>query len=165
MIASKLSTDCALYDCRTRNLSGARPENPKAGSSLNFATYDVVVIGTAMYMGRPMKEVVKFCYKHAAALADKKLVFFTCGIGTAQEDEGYLWKHMPDALKAKSPAYYHMGGEIHGDRLNFFGRMAMQEYMKKHGESPCIDSNQVAEACEALNKSIRTEGDAIPCKV
>ena len=26
--------------------------------------------------------------------------------------------------------YRHLGGEVHGDRLNAFGRMAMREYQK-----------------------------------
>ncbi len=133
-LAKFLSIPCDIYNCRDELLYregligvGLKP------SELKWSSYEIIVIGTAMYMGSPMKEVKSFCKKYQEQLIQKRLICFTCGIGTETEDKAYLWKHLPKEVSRSILLYRHLGGEIREERLNGFSRFAMREYGKQHG--------------------------------
>ena len=140
-------TGAALYDCRANTLVGADGRQVKQQPRL--ADYGVVVIGTAMYIGAPMKEAKRFMKAHNAELTQKPLMLFTCGVGTEEEDGAYLRKHLPEGVQPR--LYHHMGGEIRPERMSGFARMAMKEYEKKHGVRPSIDWDAV----DALSGAIK----------
>ena len=163
-MAKRIGKNCALYDCRRKVFTPVKPWMNEVAADLDLQAYDLVVIGTPMYMGKPMKEIAKFCAEQEGALARKKLAFFTLGIGTAQVDKDYLWKCLPGKLLATQPAHYHMGGEIREERLNPLERLAMREYNKKAAEKPSIDLKEIVMACEAFTRYLETEKEALPCK-
>ena len=143
----------ALYDCCANTLVEAGGGQLKQQPRL--ADYGVVVIGTAMYMGSPMKEVKRFIKAHGAELIHKPLMMFTCGVGTEEEDGAYLRKYLPEGVQPR--LYRHMGGEIRRERMSGFARMAMKEYEKQHRIFPCINW----EAVDVLSRTIKesVEGD------
>lgn len=146
-------TGTVLYDCRTEIL--VEPDGNRSKQQPRLADYGVVVIGTAMYMGAPMKEAKRFLKEHKAALVQKRPIMFTCGVGTEEEDSAYLRKHLPEGVQPR--LYRHMGGEIRPERMSGFARMAMKEYEKQHGVRPSIDWDAV----DMLGRTIKeiAEGD------
>ena len=160
-MAKKLGGNCALYDCRNQLLTNAQPSMHATVPDLTG--YDLVILGTPMYMGKPMKEITRLLAEHEAALSRVSLAFFTCGMGTAQEDSGYLLKSLPASLREKNPAYYHMGGEIREDRLNPLERFAMRQAMKTTRSAPQIDHRAVSKACESLKTIEKTKWEASAC--
>ncbi len=122
------------------------------GTELNLSDYGVVVLGTDMYVGAPMKAFKTFVAKHKDALAHKPTVFFTCGVGTQEEDRQYLKKSLPEPLKAEPIVYRHMGGEVRAEKMSGFAKLAMREYEKKNGAAPGIDWSAV----DALAEQIKT---------
>jgi menaquinone-dependent protoporphyrinogen oxidase len=153
--ASSLATALApfsdTYDCRQKVLktTGGVQENMNAGK-LKWADYGVVVLGTAMYVGKPMKELVDLCNGWQTELLNKKLLLFTCGVDTKGEDKDYLWRHLPNAITQNALLYRHLGGEIREDRMNFFSRMAMKEYVKRHGPAAGINQAVVEEISNTI---------------
>ena len=134
----------------------------ESAADLDLQAYDLVVLGTPMYMGKPMKEIVRFCAEQEKVLATKKLAFFTLGIGTVQADKDSLWKSLPTRLLATEPAHYHMGGEIREERLNPLERLAMRENLKT--ATPSIDREVIVLASEAFTRYLETEQEALPCR-
>lgn len=140
MLAQRLRTRTDILDLATM----------KKPNSLQ--QYDAVVIGTPMYMGKPMQRVVQFCKAYERELMGKILAIFTCGIGTAEEDHAYLSKHLPSSLTDHAVALRHFGGELLLDKMNPLERMAMGAYVREHGPVKGIDENQIDEFSELVNR-------------
>ncbi len=163
-MAKRIGKNCALYDCRRKVFTPVRPWMNEGAADLNLQAYDLIVIGTPVYMGKPMKEIARFCAEQENVLACKKLAFFTLGVGTAQEGRDSLWKCLPGRLLATQPAHYHMGGEVREERLNPLERLAMREYNKKATVEPSIDLKEIVLACEAFTRYLETEQEELPCR-
>lgn len=136
-----------VYDCRNEALDGV---DMKAAPKIS--DYGIVVLGTAMYIGAPMKEFKKYIAKNKDMLARKQVAYFTCGVGTQEEDKQYLLKSLPDPLKAKELVYRHMGGEVRAEKMGGFAKLAMKEYEKQHGQAPGIDWNAVDELAREIKE-------------
>ncbi len=135
-----------LYDCRNNTLDGAEVK-----AAPPIGDYSAVALGTAMYIGAPVKEFKKYVARHKEALAQKPVAFFTCGVGTQEEDKQYLLKCLPGALKTKDLLYRHMGGEVRPEKMSGFAKLAMKEYEKQHGQAPGIDWNEVDELAREIS--------------
>lgn len=147
-IAAQLGTATALYDCRSRILTDSDEAETKRTPVLS--EYNAVILGTAMYMGAPLKELRQFCFTHLKELLFLPVAIFTCGVETAETDGQYLRSHLPEALMRHALLYRHLGGEVRLERMNAFERMAMREFEKKRGKAPGIDVNAIRELCSAV---------------
>ncbi len=136
-MAQLLSIPKDIYNCRDELLDrGDLTQVNIKPRQLDWDAYDMIVIGTSMYIGSPLKEIKSFCKKYQEKLIQKKLIFFTCGIGTEPEDKAYLWKNLPKEVSQRVLLYHHLGGEIREDKLNGFMRFAFREYVKQNGTGP-----------------------------
>ncbi len=134
------------YNCRNKVWhDGALTGEP------SVSKYDTVIIGSPMYMGSPLKEIKQFCKRNEEELVKKDVIFFTCGIGSREEDENYLRKHIPQSLFGKNTLYYHFGAEMQYDRMNVMERFAMKKYEETHGPVSGIDKNLIEEFCSKVN--------------
>ncbi len=136
-LAKKLPS-ANVYDSCHKTLDGSAEQTEPT-----FSDYGIVVLGTAIYIGAPMKEFKKYVAKNKDLLAPKRLVFFTCGVGTREEDEQYLLKSLPEVLKANGLLVRHMGGEVRPEKMSGFAKLAMKEYEKQHGSAPGINWSAV----------------------
>ena len=154
-VAAKLAdrTGAALYDCCANMLVEGQDGQVKQQPRL--ADYGVVLIGTAMYMGSPMKAAKRFIKAHSEEFAQKPPILFTCGVGTEEEDGEYLRKHLPEGMQPRF--YRHAGGEIRPEQMSSFGRMAMKEYEKQHGIIPSINWEAVDALSRAIEESVEED--------
>lgn len=152
-VVKLISMPCDIYNCNNELLKkdNLTQEKTKPGQ-LSWDSYGMIVIGTAMYMGSPMKEIKLFCKKNQEKLKQKRLVFFTCGIGTEAEDKAYLWKHLPKEVSQAILFYRHLGGEIREDRMKAFSRFAMREYVKQNGPTTGINHTLIKELSSEIVK-------------
>lgn len=149
-IAAGLKATAVCYDCKTQTIISA--DSQQKVKQVNLADYGTIILGTAMYIGMPLSAFKKFCATHEKELLSHPVGLFTCGVGTSQEDEGYLRKALPAALNSHATSYAHLGGDVVPERMNAFERMAMKEYVKQHGPAAGINEQAIAEFCDALNK-------------
>ena len=147
-IAAQLNIEAALYDCRSHMLTESDGKVEKRTPSLN--EYSAIVLGTAMYMGAPLKELKRFCADHQKELLSLPVALFTCGVETAETDEQYLRNHLPAPLMQHASCYRHLGGEVRPERMNAFERMAMKEFEKKHGIAQGINTKAIGELCAVV---------------
>lgn len=155
-IAKQLSIPCDIYNCREELLDEENQIWVRAKSEeLNWNTYEMIIIGTAMYMRSPMKEISLFCKKNLDKLIQRKLVLFSCGIETETEDKNFLWEKLPQEVTGKVLLYRHLGGEIREDRMNAFSRFAMREYVKKNGPAAGINHAGIKKLSEEISKMMK----------
>ena len=145
LLGEAMTLPWATYDCRTGEIAPGQP--------LDLGDWDAVVLGTAMYMGKPLGAMRRFCTRYESELMQKPLFFYTCGVGTAQEDKAYLLSQLPPSMAKGDYPVFHLGGEIREDHMNFFSRMAMREYVKQHGPATGIlrqEIERMARGVEAI---------------
>ena len=150
-LARALAPDCDLYDLRRgtlRTLSGTETRVPFR--SLDLTSYRAIALGSAMYMGHPVKPFLRVLQESAPALLRQPLYLFTCGLAKQEEEQSYLWPLLPGEIAAHAKELHHMGGEL-CETGGFFQRMMLKDYAKKGLTPPKLDES-VVQAFAALLK-------------
>ena len=151
-LARALAPECDLYDLRRgtmHTLSGTTTRLPLR--SLDFSAYRAIALGSAMYMGRPLKPFLRVCQERAGDLTRQPLFLFTCGIANKQEEQSYLWPLLPQAIAEHAKELYHLGGELCAER-GFMQRMVLKDYEKKNLPAPTVDNAAIAQFLETLKQ-------------
>lgn len=155
-VAQGLAAPAACYDCGTKAVT-FHNRAQSANLSTAPAGYGTIIIGTPLYIGKPLPAVRKYCVQNERELLSHPLFFFTCGIDTAQEDERYLRASLPASLMQHAALIIHLGGDVVPERTHGFDRLAMKEYVKQHGPAPGLNGQALADLCAAVNRLQVTE--------
>ncbi len=150
MLARSLAPDCDLYDLRRgmlRTLSGTETRIPFR--SLDLTAYRAIVLGSAMYMGRPVKPFLRILQESASSLTRQPLYLFTCGLAAAKEEQSYLWPLLPGEIADHAKELHHFGGEL-CEKGGFFQRMMRKDYEKKGLALPKLDETSVQQLSALL---------------
>ncbi len=95
-------------------------------------SFDAVVLGGAIYVGRLQKPMRQFITQNTDALLKQKLGLFFVG-ATPDEKAADIWKNFPGPLLRHASVKETFGGEVQTDRLTFFDRKIMS-FVQKNGE-------------------------------
>jgi len=122
--------------------------NLKEKKDINL-DFDVLIIGSSVYMGRIRKEVRKFLKKNKNALIEKNLALFICG---CNEDEGInqLYKIFPSEIVSKSMSNAFILGEFQLDKMGFFERKISQSIIKGASKEFKIDNVAIDEFVQKI---------------
>lgn len=114
--------------------------NLKEKNDINI-NYDILIIGSSVYMGRIRKEVKNFLKKNKNTLLEKDLALFICG---SNETDGIkqIKKTFPSEIVSHSIATGFLGGEFNLDKMGFFDRKIAQSIIK--GSNKEVRLNDVA---------------------
>lgn len=106
----------------------------------DISSYDKVILGTSIYMGKPRDEMKKFTGKKEATFTGKVVGLFVCG-GEVNPDKRKreLGKAYPDSLHDIAIAEGFMGGEYNFERMSSFERKAMKMRAKVNETTSFID--------------------------
>ena len=151
-LAKTIAAQCTLYDVGKQAYTGDGAARYTDEIAPDVCLYDAVVLGTAMYMGKPRRALVDYCRRNEAALAGRRLYLFTCGIGTEAEDGAYLRQALPQSLTGHAALYRHLGGEVRLARLGLFERFAMAQYLKNCATQPTLDGDAIKALGLAIEK-------------
>jgi menaquinone-dependent protoporphyrinogen oxidase len=84
----------------------------------------VVILGTAIYAGKPLRAMQDFCERHSGALLDKRLGLFVCGMeNEPDKQQQEVANAFSQLLRDKALAVQFLGGEFLFDRMNFLERL------------------------------------------
>ncbi|MBC8080009.1 MAG: flavodoxin domain-containing protein [Gorillibacterium sp.] len=104
--------------------------NLKSNKVENLGTYDQIIIGGSIYMGRIQKEITTFCKNAQSQLQDKKIGLFICCMREGQDAVVQLESAFPKELLAKSAAKESFGGELIFRKMNFFEKFIIRKVSK-----------------------------------
>ena len=115
----------------------------------DLGTFDTVVIGSAIYVGKIMEPVRKYLEENADVLRGKTLGLFTCCANIDQADE-QLQANFPEPLRHAARATGHFGYAIQMNKMSFIERTAIKVIMKTKESSEHILEANIKQFAQAL---------------
>ena len=104
----------------------------------DVATYDIVVAGSAVYMGRLLPDARIFFKQNADALAEKRLYLFLC-CGISHEYEYYREVVFPKILRDAAEQSVYFGGRLSTDGLSLKDKLIVRSIRSSILESEIED--------------------------
>ncbi|MFW6022809.1 MAG: flavodoxin domain-containing protein [Halanaerobiaceae bacterium] len=101
--------------------------NLKKKQNINLDTYDNIIIGGSIYMGKIRKEVSKFCIDNKEDLLNKRIGLYISCMQEGEEAEKELKDNYPDELYDQALATDVFGGEFNFEKMNFLERMIIKK--------------------------------------
>ena len=118
---------------RLKDLLGADAADlARCGCAL--ASYDTVILGGSIRMGRVQKPLRRFMAVNEAVLIQKRLGLFLCSAFTDQANmENYFRANFPQRLRTHALICTGFGGELEPDRLTGMDRLVAGMVTKLQG--------------------------------
>lgn len=112
--------DCAAY-LKSRLNQETELMNLKKAGKIELESYDCVVIGGSIYIGKIQKEVRQFCEQNLQSLLQKKVALFICCTTPEQVDE-FFGNNFQAPLLEHATERVNWGGELRHDKMSFFDK-------------------------------------------
>ena len=100
----------------------------KKNANPDISGFEIVILGSYIYMGQASGKMKNFCQKNESALLQKKTGLFVCGMHpdkTQREKE--LKETYPEVLRKNAAVTEFMGGEFLFEQLNFFEKLIIKK--------------------------------------
>lgn len=124
--------------------------NLKDVKDINPSTYDKVIIGGSIYIGKIQKEVKEFCFQHIDVLQNKHIGLFICGM---QEDaiEDEINTNFPQELLKIADAKECFGGEFIFDKMKFMDKVVIKKVVKVTSDKTNILVDNINKFVQLMN--------------
>lgn len=83
--------------------------------------YDLILIGSPIYMGKIQKDVKNFCDKRLEELLEKKIILFISCTTPSQVDDFFKNNFSTELLK-NSLGQFNFGGELKVEKMSFLDK-------------------------------------------
>jgi menaquinone-dependent protoporphyrinogen oxidase len=125
-----------------RQIAGAEVVDLKQQPRPDLSTYDAVIVGTAIYYGKPLTTVKEFCASHLELLSAKRIGLFVCSMVTPAGDA--MKTAFPAELLASAAAIGQFGGELIMKKLSFGERLIARAVTKGGGDMSNYSEEPIA---------------------
>ena len=139
MLAEKLTDKVDLCDL-------------KKDKKIDPASYDTVIVGGSMYMGRILKQVPAFLQKHANTLSQKKTGFFLSAMADGEDLQNELKASFPEDMRQSAAAVACFGGECLISKLKPFHRFIYTKVAKTEEDLSKIDTGAIDRFAGVINQ-------------
>ncbi len=124
-----------------------------------IADYDVIIIGSPIYMGYMMKSVRKFVHKHLACLLEKRVALFIVGADRHLDMQKYLPMSLPKDFVNHVFLTQHLGGEFRIEKTRAFKKIiakaVLEETTRSQSETVAIDQEAMTQFIQNINQEIK----------
>lgn len=145
-VAYMLAKDLSSDGSEVRVIDLAKTRQP------HLVSYERIIIGGSIHVGKIQREIKTFCEKHSDILCTKKLGLYICCM---EADDKKRQKEFEDAfsdkLKKHASAKAIMGGEFLLEKMNFIERLVVRKVAHTRESVHDIDT----EAVEKFLKDIK----------
>jgi menaquinone-dependent protoporphyrinogen oxidase len=117
--------------------------NTKKDKHIDLNNYELIIIGTPLYAGMPMRSVRKFCNNNDI-LKTKKLAFFLCGIGEETEMIDIFKSKLSSDIVNNISVIRHFGGELRPNRAHFLMKMLMTKMLEDPKFKSSIKEDEIS---------------------
>mgnify|MGYP004443261473 CR=1 FL=1 len=125
--------------------------NLKTAKDIDISTYDKVIIGGSIYIGRIQKEVREFCLNNLEKLKEKKVALFICGMQEGDLINTEINENFPKELIESSIIKSHFGGEYNFDNMSFFEKLTVKIVAKASSSKSNILNDNIKSFAKTLN--------------
>lgn len=121
-VAETISELLGYNVCRTVNLSKEKAPD--------LSSYETVIIGGSVRMGRIQKKITAFCEDNIEELKNKEVGLFMCCLDRENQQKEFEDSY-PSELIRHATATSIFGGELHFDKMNFIEKMMVKAVRKE----------------------------------
>ena len=126
--------------------------------SVDFSAYDTVILGTAVYMGKPMKEMKAFIKRNQKDLLNKKLGLFLCGIQDMDKQVSQQFEvSYPSDLRKHAAVLAMLGGTVAYAKLQkmdaFIMKMIASNLAKAEGVLSTISDERIDQLVQLMKEA------------
>ncbi len=144
MIVSDLDAAVTLH-----NLKRSLPHKIEA--------FDLIVIGSPIYMGYMIKSVRKFVLRNLSSLLNKPVALFIVGADKQLDMDKYLSMSLPEDLISHLWLKMHLGGEFRHDKHQILRRIIIKQVSEENAKSQSGAVNIDKEAVHQFSHHIKKE--------
>ena len=161
-VAGKTGTTMRCAALLSVQLGGAQIINLELKTP-DPADYDLVIVGSAVRMGRLHRKVADFLARYEQALLAKPFACFVC-CGFGEQAQEYLKTGFGPALLAHACAAGSFGGEMRTEELTgmdkFLVGMVAKSLKEQNKPLPTVDMQAIARFAETLKAGCDSGVDA-----
>ena len=125
--------------------------NIKVKSIPEMTSYDNIIVGGSIYMGRIQKEINQFCLKNIGVLEKKNLGFFICCMNENDMAEKQLTASFPEGLLKNAVAIGFFGGEFIFEKMNFLEKTIIKKISKTNKDSSKLLQENIDTYAQLMN--------------
>lgn len=115
-------------------------ENPV----ITIQSFDKIILGTAIYAGKPMSSMFRFCKEYSDILSTKQLGLFVCGmIPDSETQQKELSTAYPSSMYEQSVARAFLGGQFIFAQMNILERFIVKRIAKAKEDISDIKENKI----------------------
>lgn len=122
------------------------------GTTVEFSSYDLVIIGSPVYTGRLLREVDRFLRSHSAGLEGKPVGLYICCITPLHEAEKYLTTLYPSNLVSRACARGIFGGTFDFSAMNPVERLMIRRVKGVTDNVSTLSDEHIALFARAVRK-------------
>lgn len=128
------------------------PEKPA------LSEYDIIVLGTPIYEGMPLRSMKHFCSTNTDILLSQKLGLFVCGMLTSKNQlKDELASAYPQVLQRHAGTVDFFGGEFQWEKMNFLERFIVEKVLKVNSSVSAISEKRIAGFVQRIEESEKSE--------
>jgi menaquinone-dependent protoporphyrinogen oxidase len=125
--------------------------NLKNAGDIDISTYEKVIIGGSIYIGKIQKEVTEFCSKNLDRLKEKGIGLFICGMQEADIINTELNQSFNSDLIKIAKAKEYLGGEFILDKMNFIEKVIVKKVSKVTSNKSNILQDNIHKFAQEMN--------------
>lgn len=119
-------------------------------TTIDLATFDTVIIGGAIHMGKISKKLNQFCQNNLQDLLTKQVAIYLC-CGFSEEYANYLQENFPKTLLTKATITAHFGGETKLDSMKLLDKLIVKAALKNRPEALHLIHENITGFSQYLN--------------
>jgi menaquinone-dependent protoporphyrinogen oxidase len=123
--------------------------NLKTTPGFSFESFDTVILGASVYVGRIQPEMAAFCASYKDKLLKKKLGLFICSGDHSEKGREYI-KLFGEELHRHASSKKLFGDEIYWEKLNLFEKLAMRIIKKSKASTSNIETGAIDELAKEM---------------
>lgn len=125
--------------------------NIQKENSPDLKSYENIIIGGSIYVGKIQKEISNFCNENLQILKNKKIGLFTCGMNK-DNSISQLESSFPKELVDKAVIKECFGGEFIFKKLNFMERLIVRVITKNNKDVTTVNAEKIQCFAQAMNR-------------
>jgi menaquinone-dependent protoporphyrinogen oxidase len=125
--------------------------NLKNQISKDISSYNNIIIGGSIHVGRLQDEVKKFAKENEEVLKDKNIGIFICCKDEEDKAIEYMKYNLSELIVEKAIVKEHLGHEINLEKMNFLEKALLKNIFKIKESYSKIDYDAIKRIANKIN--------------
>lgn len=127
--------------------------NLKEVKEIDISSYDKVIIGGSIYIGKIQNEVVNFCTENIKKLSTKKIGLFVCCMREGESVDEQIRNSFPQELRLNAVAIENFGGEFIFNKMGFLDKLITKKVVKIDKDTSNILEDNINNFAQLMNSN------------